>query len=146
MATDQLSRVVEEIYGESGHQQYYTRAYFNWIHLLHMIDPKQGKFDQEIFDQLNSALSEAQWSSIYLLREWWDGDIQDKNLSKKAAQAILTAAMVPLMTQLDLEMAPAPIRDAVKAIDGNSLPWSVGLDESSFHQTLYKLWLSEFCL
>jgi hypothetical protein len=137
MASDQIARVVEEVYGETGHQHYYTRAYFNWVHLLYMIDPRQGKFDQAKFDELDSALSETQWSSIRLLREWWDGKHLDKKLSQDAANAILTAAMGPLMTELDLKQAPAPVRDAFNALDGNALPWSPGIEESSYHQALY---------
>ena len=146
MASDQIARVVEEVYGETGQQHYYTRAYFNWVHLLHMIDPRQGKFNKAKFDELNLALSETQWSSIHLLREWWDGEIQDKKLSKDTTSAILTAAMGPLMTELDLGQAPAPVRDSIKALDGHSLPWSPGIEKSSYHAQLYKLWISEFCL
>lgn len=148
MLADRLALVVEEVYGGTGHEEKYTRAYFNWVHLLHMLDTQQDKFDRAKLDKLNSTLSQTQWLSIQLLHEWWDGLIQDKELSEAATSGILTAAMAPLITPLDLEKAPAVIRDHLhlETLNDSTLPWSPNLEESLYHQEMYNLWRCEFCI
>jgi hypothetical protein len=102
-----LAAVVEQIRGKPEHDQLYTRAYFNWVHMVQMVDPRQGKFDEAKCEELVSKMSETQITSLELLREWWDGRIQERKLSQDTASNILTAAMAPLMDDVDLADHPA---------------------------------------
>ncbi|KAK9437390.1 uncharacterized protein VB005_08378 [Metarhizium brunneum] len=142
-----LATVVEEVCGKPEHEQYYTRAYFNWLHLVEMVDPRQGKFDKAKCEEVVSKMSETQITSLGLLREWWDGQIQERKVAEDIRSNISTAAMVPLMDDVDLADHPAGMAEAVKNIaQSETLPSNPKLEESSYHEALFMLWSSEFLI
>lgn len=53
-----LAAVAEQVWGKPEYEQYYTRAYFNWVHMVQMVDPRQGKFDEAKCEELVSTMSE----------------------------------------------------------------------------------------
>lgn len=150
MATDKvepLATVVEKVWGIPEHHQLYTRAYFNWVHVLYIVDPRQGKFDQSKFDQLYASMSEAQTTSLQLLREWWDGAIQDKKLSLNITKNILSTAMAPLMDDVDLAGADSRLKEHFNRIARDEcLSFDPEVEESSYHEALFLLWKGEFCV
>ncbi|PNP73903.1 hypothetical protein FNYG_12754 [Fusarium nygamai] len=140
-----LAWVVEEVCGKPEHEQYYTRAYFNWVHLIQMVDPRQGKFDEVKCEELVSKMSETQITSLELLQEWWEGQIQEQKVAEDIRSNILTAAMVPLMDDVSLATQPAGMAEAVKNIaQSETLPFDPKLEESSYHTALFMLWRCEF--
>jgi hypothetical protein len=142
-----LATVVEQVWGKPEHEQYYTRAYFNWVHMLYMVDPRQGKFDEAKCEELVSKMSETQITSLQLLRQWWDGEIQEKELSDEIGGNILSSAMAPLMTKMDLADAPVGLAEAANSIvEGESLAFNPKFEESSYHEALFQLWSAEFLI
>lgn len=142
-----LAAVVEKVWGKPEHEQFYTRAYFNWVHMLYMVDPRQGKFNESKFDRLMAAMSETQLSSLQMLREWWDGNIQDRKLSEAIASNILSAAMAPLMDAVDLAGKAHQLQEHVnRTAENESLPFDPQCEESSYHRALLQLWQAEFCI
>lgn len=150
MASDNdepLATVVEKVWGNPGHQQLYARAYFNWVHMLEMVDPQQGKFNQAKFDQLLASMSEAQTTSLRLLREWWDGAIQEKELSLNMTKNLFTTAMGSLMEDADLADADSEVKEHFRRLaQDECLSSDPQVEESSYHEALLELWKGEFCV
>lgn len=142
-----LATVVEKIWGVPDHTQRYSRAYFNWVHALYMIDPRQPGFNETRAQDFISSASQAQRSSLQLLREWWEGGIQERKLSTDFQNNILIAAMAPLMDHVDLGDERADLRETYQRIaQQDSLPFDPKLEESSYHQALWELWQGEFAI
>ncbi|KAH6664780.1 hypothetical protein F5X68DRAFT_250293 [Plectosphaerella plurivora] len=144
-----ISAVVERVWGKPEYEQRYTRAYFNWVHLLYMVDPRQGRFEKAKYDEFMSALSEPQRYSLTILVEWWDGPIQEAKLSSDFRDGIMTTAMAPLLGAADLESLgtqSAAERERVeRSVKEQTLLFDPSLGESTYHDTLFLLWTLEFC-
>ncbi|KAK6527536.1 hypothetical protein TWF694_004519 [Orbilia ellipsospora] len=142
-----LAMIVEQVWGRPKHKYFYTRAYFNWTNMVRMIDPRQEGFDEAKSKELDSKISETQITSFRLLREWWDGQIQEEKLSQDIAANILTAAKAALIADVDLRRYPAEIGETFRRIAKNEiLAYNHPLEESSYHEALFNLWNAEFLI
>jgi len=121
----------------------YTRSGLNWYHALCMVDQQQPDYDESRSIALSSALSQVQHSSLRLLREWWEGTIQDSPFPREHRNLSTNTAMESFVRISRIGLVPANAQDAQEAFGGIPIPWIGG---SSYHKALRILWLSEFSI
>lgn len=81
-----LGDCLDAIGGPSRELKGWVRALSNWQALLSSVGKSSGRL------AMGQTVSRAQWNSFLIIREWWDGSIQNEALSTAARDSIKRAA------------------------------------------------------